>query len=162
MGSTTFAYRVNYREIAGAVLAGILLAGATAASAAQQKFRDWRVDCPADQACVAHLDQKGVQILVGRTKAKAPVRVAFRISVGAQKGKPVALRLDDAWQAALRVGACNTSYCEAGVAAKSTDLVVAALSRNNRGLIAYEAKDRLLLIPFSLSGFGEAMRQVKK
>lgn len=116
----------------------------------------------ATKACVAHLDHKGVQILIGRSKANGPLRMAFRLPAGTKKGQPVGLRLDDGWQAGLVVGGCKDRYCEAPVASKMTDTAISAFSRNASGLIAYEFKDRILLIPFPLDGFREAIAAVKK
>ncbi len=130
------------------------------AGTVSQKYKDWIVDCPARKACVAHLDQKGVQILAGRMTPKEQLRVALRISALAQKGTPVALRLDNGWQAGLRVDNCAPAYCEAGVAKEASDRVITALLQNSGGIIAYEVKDHILLIPFSLSGFPEAIGQV--
>lgn len=135
---------------------GLVVAALQPAKAAS----GWTVTCPSKKACVAHLDRQGVQILVGRTKDGAPLRMALRISAAAQKGKPVSMRLNDGWQAGLRVGNCNGKYCEAGVAQNATSIAVSALSRNRSGIIAYEIKDRILLIAFSLDGFNDALKRV--
>jgi len=132
------------------------------AATAPQKYKEWTVQCMAESACIAHLDRAGVQILVGRTKANMPVRMAFRIPASAKTGQPVALRLNDGWQAGLRTGKCMKAFCEVGVAEKATDIAIAALSRNTGGLIAYQVKDRILLVAFPLDGFSEALNQVKK
>lgn len=144
--------------------AGALLLVAAALFATTQRTAAataWKVSCPAKTACVAHLDRKGVQILVGRTQAKAPLRMAFRVSAAARTGKPVALRLNDGWQAGLRIGKCSKAYCEVGVAQKATSTAVAALARNRSGLVAYEIKNRILLIEFPLDGFRDAMKRVE-
>lgn len=133
-----------------------------AAAAATQKYKEWTVQCMAERACIAHLDRAGVQILVGRAKANTPVRMAFRIPASAKTGQPVALRLNDGWQAGLRTGNCAKAFCEVGVAEKATDIAITALSRNSGGLIAYQVDDRILLIAFPLDGFREALSQVKK
>ncbi len=140
----------------------LLLAIAIMLAATQhaQASTDWTVSCPTEKACVAHLDRKGVQILIGRTKDGAPLRMALRLSAAAQKGKPVSMRLNDGWQAGLRVSNCSEKYCEAGVATSATPVAIAALSRNRSGIIAYEIKDKILLIEFTLTGFADALKRV--
>jgi len=88
--------------------------------------------------------------------------MAFRVSALAKPGEPVTVRLDDGWQAALRVGNCTGNYCEVGVAKNATTIAIGALSRNNAGVIAYQAKDRIFVLPISLKGFSEAMNLVGK
>lgn len=120
----------------------------------------WAVTCPTKKACIAHIDRRGVQILVGRTKDDAPLRMAFRLSAAAEKGKPVSMRLNDGWQAGLRISSCSQKYCEAGVSKSATSIAIAALSRNRNGIIAYEAKNKILLIEFTLDGFNDALKRV--
>ena len=145
------------------VFVGAMLSTANAFAAVEQsKFQDWTVDCPKKEMCVAHLERKGVQILVGRVTPNGAVRMALRVSAAAKPSSPVGLRLADGWQAGLRVGKCTANYCEAGVAEKSTSIAVAALSRNGDGIVGYELNDRLMLIPVSFAGFADAMKQVNK
>ena len=139
----------------------LLLLGAKSAFAADTRsYQDWKVDCPKKGACVAHLDEPGVQILVGRVAPNSAVRMALRLAAAAKSGAPVAMRLSDGWQAGLRIGQCTKAYCEAGVTEKSTSIAIAALKRNHDGLIAYQINDKLMLIPFSLAGFENAMKDV--
>jgi invasion protein IalB len=127
---------------------------------ATQSYQDWRVDCPQKNACVAHFDAAGVQILIGRATPNAPVRMAFRLPAAAKTGTPVAMRLSSGWEAGLRVGGCKKEYCEAGVAEKSTDAALGEFRRGHDGIVAYQLDNRILIIPFSLAGFADAMKAV--
>jgi invasion protein IalB len=135
----------------------------TASHAADSKGpQDWKVDCPKKEVCVAHLERKGVQILVGRVAPKGAVRMALRVSSGAKPSSPVGLRLSDGWQAGLKVGKCTASYCEAGVAEKSTSIALAAISRNSDGMVGYQLNNQILLIPVSFAGFSDALKRVSE
>ena len=138
--------------------AAILIAPSEAG--ATQSYQDWRVDCPQKNACVAHFDAAGVQILIGRAPPSSPVRMAFRLPAAAKAGNPVAMRLSSGWEAGLRVGGCKKDYCEAGVAEKSTDTALGEFRRGHDGIVAYQLDNRILIIPFSLAGFADAMKAV--
>ena len=138
--------------------AAILIAPSEAG--ATQSYQDWRVDCPQKNACVAHFDAAGVQILIGRATPSSPVRMAFRLPAAAKAGNPVAMRLSSGWEAGLRVGGCKKDYCEAGVAEKSTDTALGEFRRGHDGIVAYQLDNRILIIPFSLAGFADAMKAV--
>jgi invasion protein IalB len=127
---------------------------------ATQSFQDWRVDCPQKNTCVAHFDAAGVQILIGRATSNSPVRMAFRLPAAAKTGTPVAMRLSSGWEAGLRVTGCKKDYCEAGVAEKSTDTALGEFRRGHDGIVAYQLDNRILIIPFSLAGFADAMKAV--
>ena len=62
-----------------ALLASQIALGVTTCEAATtQTYQDWHVDCPQANACVAHFDAEGVQILLGRAAPNAVMRMAFR------------------------------------------------------------------------------------
>lgn len=129
-------------------------------AAATQSYQDWRVDCPQKNACVAHFDAAGIQILIGRVTPTSPVRMAFRLPAAIKTGAPVAVRLSTGWEAGLHVGGCKKEYCEAGVAEKSTDTAAGEFRRSQSGIVAYQIDNRILIIPFSLAGFADAMKAV--
>lgn len=142
-----------------AVLATIV-ATSPSEAAGTQTFKDWRVDCPQTNACVAHFDAAGVQILIGRASPNSALRMAFRLPAAAKQGTPIAMRLSTGWQAGLRIGGCKKEYCEAAVAMKATDTTVTELRRGSDGIVAYQLDNRILIIPFSLAGFADAMKAV--
>lgn len=156
---------MNYKHLFPRLLtivAGTFLLLGTGAAAENRTFQDWKVDCPKKEMCVAHLERRGVQILVGRVAPKGAVRMALRVSSAAKPMAPVSLRLSDGWQAGLKVGKCTANYCEAGVAEKSTSIAVTAISRNRDGMIGYQLNDKILLIPVSFAGFSEALKRVNE
>lgn len=144
-----------------ALLASQIALGVTTCEAATtQTYQDWHVDCPQANACVAHFDAEGVQILLGRAAPNAAMRMAFRFPAATKSGTPIAMRLSTGWQAGLRIAGCKKEYCEAAVAANLTDSTIAQLRRSQSGEVAYLLNDRILIIPFSLSGFADAIKAV--
>lgn len=147
-----------FRVIAFPVVIVAILASTSLASAQTQAFQDWRVDCPQKNACVAHFDTTGVQILIGRVAPNAAVRMALRFPVQTKMGEPVAMRLSNGWQAGLRINGCKKDFCEAAVVEKATNTAVTQLRSSHDGVVAYQLKDRILIVPFSLAGFADAMK----
>ncbi len=130
--------------------------------ATQKKYESWTVTCQSKDVCIAHTETAGLQILVGKTSAESPVRIAMRVAKTAKRGDPAAIRLSDGWQAGARVGVCNENICEIAIAPDATDKTLTEFLKSQDGVVAYQIKGKILIASVSFAGFRKALDDVQR
>lgn len=148
------------------VLAALLIGAVGTAISADaatpvRKFENWSVQCFDKNVCIAYLEGTGVQILVGRTVASQPVRLGLRILPRAKTGQPASMRLQNGWEAGLKIGKCSDKFCEVPVGEASTNLALEQFQKTSEGVVAYQVGEKILIAPFSLAGFKAALKEVR-
>jgi len=128
----------------------------------QTKYENWSVTCQSRNVCIAHTETAGLQLLIGKPSADAPLRIAMRIAKTAKKGDAAAIRLSDGWQAGARIGACNENICEIAIAPASTDKTLNEFLKSRDGVVAYQMQGRILIASISFAGFKKALGDVQR
>lgn len=130
--------------------------------ALQKKYDSWTVTCQTKDVCIAHTETAGLQILVGKTSADAPIRIAMRVAKTAKRGDAAAIRLSDGWQAGVRVGVCNDTICEIAIAPNATDKTLSEFLKSQDGVVAYQMQGKILISSVSFVGFRKALDDVQR
>lgn len=149
------------------IIAGTMLPGLTAlaqddSGVAKTEYQDWQVRCRSEGDCAAVHQAGSVYIAVRENPQGEGLSIAIIVHPQAQVGTPVGIRLDNGWEAQLKVARCGENFCEAPIAPDSADTVVAHLKEDVGGVVAYPVSGEMSIAAFSLAGFAEAVAAISQ
>lgn len=120
----------------------------------------WEVTCQTDDDCVAYYRTAGLEIYIGKATGTQTVVAEFRLLSESAQGAPVTLRVNNGWVGAMRVEVCDEFSCRLAVDIANAPQMIDQFRLAQDGICAYVAAGKIIMIPFQLNGFTDAMRQV--
>jgi invasion protein IalB len=122
-------------------------------------MESWQVTCQADDDCVAYYRTAGLEIYIGKASGTQTVVAEFRLLAESAAGAPVTLRVDNGWVGAMRVETCDELSCRLAVDIANAPELIEQFRLARDGVIAYVADGKIVMIPFLLNGFTNAVSQ---
>lgn len=144
-------------------LAGGVLLGHTALAQSGTNLvaNSWQVQCSGEQDCVAYYVRSGLQIFIGRSNERDDVVLAeFRLPTTTTAGAPFTIQVDDNWSGAMQIESCNDNFCHLALDISQNQELIDQFRQHRVARAAYVSGDSIVVIPFDLSGFTEAMNRV--